>query len=475
MTLLTDPKSWLKKAIILTCTATILAQAVVMPASASTDHAPEQVQSSIQMKVKDMNDIKTFKAKSMSGEDVMFLFADSDQVMEVAPGLSNSPSAMQFNSDQGGVVCAVSDASGMVANLGNGIIQIDSLEHGAIVDGSLTRLTTNAHEYGHCLDFISSSEISQAVNAAGVSPYTVPHMAIADAINNGKGTLDFAGTVSGSSSSIQANAESSKHLHAIGSSLMETYADLHGALQTARTTGDLRGFSEFELSIRVNNLQSYSHTTAFTVATILKQEQANGFDANNLKGASYEDATAAVNDMFTRHFSKDGQISIHSSGFKNIVKEFEMKSEVGYDLPEGIAKDLSKLSTLIDATPSNADKTFYVDLMQSNIEHQHSLTQKGREGNESIKSAIESVAATSKIIEGHKSTLGVESSDSAKSLFQANTVDKGDLKSAAAEFFINAINIENAGLEKTVSFSSFIDKTPSIDREIKTNEPSLGM
>jgi hypothetical protein len=108
----------------------------------------------------------------------MFLFADSYQAMKTDPGLVSSPAARQFSTDQGNVACAVSDASGMVANLGNGIIQIDSLEHGAIVDGALTRLTTNAHEYGHCLDFISSSEISQSVHAANVSPYTVPHMAV---------------------------------------------------------------------------------------------------------------------------------------------------------------------------------------------------------------------------------------------------------------------------------------------------------
>lgn len=169
MSLLHNPNSWLKKAVILTCMATVLSQAIALPATAT-----EQVKdaaSTATLQIGELDNAYAFTTQSMRGEKVTFLSPESEAVSRVMPEFSSQgPMAAYLKTAEGDVACTVSENPGMVANLGNRIIQIDSTATGAVVDGSLTRLVTAAHEYGHCLDMLASTSISKSTQAAGISP-----------------------------------------------------------------------------------------------------------------------------------------------------------------------------------------------------------------------------------------------------------------------------------------------------------------
>lgn len=189
MSLIVDPHSWLKMAVIITCTAAVLSQALVMPVQAIEQHL--QAPAAAVLQIKDAGPLNAFKSKSLSGDEAVYLSADNPAVTAVDPTLSATPAASFMQNTAGEVVCAVSENPGMAANLGSRIIQIDSTVHGAIVESGLTRLASSAHEYGHCLDILVRKDISPILQASGLTPYTVPGVLINQAMVSDTGTLDF--------------------------------------------------------------------------------------------------------------------------------------------------------------------------------------------------------------------------------------------------------------------------------------------
>ena len=446
MSLLHNPNSWLKKAVILTCMATVLSQAIALPATAT-----EQVKdaaSTATIQIGELDNAYAFTTQSMRGEKVTFLSPESETVSRVMPEFSSQgPMAAYLKTAEGDVACTVSENPGMVANLGNRIIQIDSTATGAVVDGSLTRLVTAAHEYGHCLDMLASTSISKSTQAAGISPYSVPSVAIEKALHNGSGEIDFDWIKGSEAAPATTAVESARGYHAIGISVLETYADLQGALQTASTTGDLRGFTKFEMAIRLNNLSSMDHTSAFAVAQILKSEVDNGFDASSLKGQSFDAVNHQVNEMFIRHFSKDGTLSIHSDGFKNIIKEFQMKEQIGVQVDSATKEALSSLAQATGTEPNAAEKAIYVELMNQNHANQARLVASANPSYVQNSSVLQMLDGLQTKNESARIALNAEAGNNLVSIFSTSQVSQGEVKDAALDFFHKALSINETKLQ----------------------------
>ena len=469
MSLITDPAGWLKKAVIVTCTAAVLSQALAMPVAAIEQHINEPASAVLQ--IEKAGPIHAFKSKSLSGEDVIFLSAENPAVKEVQPTLSDFPAASFIQNTAGEVVCAVSENPGMAANLGNRIIQIDSTASGAIVEAGLTRLATSAHEYGHCLDILARKDISPMLSATGLTAYSVPGALINQAMKNGTGALDFKWMMNQSPKDFLAASEAGKAVDPISFSLLETYADLHGALQTASTTGDLRGFTEFEMNIRLNNLEGLTHTTAMTVANVLKSELDSGYSFRSLMGASHETVTAKVNDIFLRHFTSNDSVSIHSDGFKSLLKELQLKEELGIKTSPEFSKALRGLAEQTDTHPTATDKAMYLELMQANIDQQTKLVDKAPIGSDEVINARGMLSNLQAKVDGYKTTFGMQPSRSLGSLLSTQVVDAKTIRDAATNFYVKAINLNGQGLAtNSTSIGQYVE---AIEKTAINASPTL--
>ncbi|WP_163020495.1 hypothetical protein [Pseudomonas viridiflava] len=457
MSLILDPGSWLKRAVIITCTAAVLSQALVMPVQAIEQQLRDPAAAVLQ--IEKAGPLHSFKSKSLSGDEVVFISSENLAVKEIDPSLSQFPAASLLDNTAGEVVCAVSDNPGMAANLGNRIIQIDNTSKGAIVDAGLTRLATSGHEYGHCLDILARKDIGPMLRATGLTPYSVPGALINHAMQNESGTLDFKWMMNQSPKDFMAASDAGKVVDPLSFSLLETYADLHGALQTAATTGDLRGFTEFELAIRLNNLDGLTHTSAMAVATVLKAEQDKGFSFASLQGSSHEVVTAKVNEIFMRHFTKDGEVSIHSDGFKSMVKEFQLKEQLGVKLPAEFSEALHALAQKTDAVPGPQEKSMYLEMMQANVDHQVKLVDMAPAGSDEVMNAQAMLTQLQTQVDGHKAAFGLEPSAILGNLMSDSGVDAKTVRNAATDFHVRAINLGKGLESNTSNISKYVEST----------------
>lgn len=432
--LIKDVKKFLKNAVYITCAVASLTQSV---GSAFADVSPP-ASSNAQIQLSDAGNLSTFDATSMRGDSVVFLSSDSPIAQELFPGFSAEPRAAYLASEEGDVTCMVSESPGMAANLGNRIIQVDSAEHGAVVEASLTRLTTAAHEYGHCLDMLSSQDIIQGANNAGITPYDVPTVAIDQAVKNGTGVIDVDWVADTTPSDAQEALDSSQGNALVGIAMLEVYADLQGTLQTAATTGDLRGFYEFQLSIRMNNTSSLGHTTSLAVSNILSAEQEAGLDPESLKGASYDTINSHVNRIFLKHFSVDGQLSIDSDGFKDIVKEFQIKKQIGLDVPEDLSASVDALADATNATVTDDDKKAYLELMGLSIDHQKNLAANANEGRVAASGLSDMFDRMDGAFDNARDALGVTPSADSTIDFERSDVGNAEIQDAALDFYTKA-------------------------------------
>jgi hypothetical protein len=390
---LTDPNSFLKKAVLLTCLLSSAIQAApVTQLQQSFSHQSQISQVVDQDKALELGLMipsklieghQHFTSKSLRGESVRYISPTSEASKVLAePGTSYAYAA-RVATDKHEAACVVSTTSPTLQRLGGQAIHYGMQEgSGFITNPYLARLVTTNHEFGHCLDFMGSAAHmdSQANHESGA--LLMSAVAVTAATKNTTGHIDFDYGIKHTAAEVNAIKPEARSNFNLGVSMMEAYADLQGALQTASATGDLSGFSDFILSFRQGEDLNLSHASGLSVAHILQHEVASGLDVAALKGQSHQQINDLVNQIFMKHFSVNGELSIHSQGFKDIVKDLSIKRSLGATMSEQASAQLDDIQQQTGAYPSAGDKADYVALTRLNLDVQKRLVAESGQGHD---------------------------------------------------------------------------------------------
>lgn len=420
---LANPKNFLKKAVLLTCLLSSGVQAIPiaqitqnidqpraeMLINTKSDAVYTASELGLEVDSSKIQGVEFFKSKSMRGEAVQFISAKSEAGRSVEQNGDLFAFASKIITSDQQTACVVSTTVPTIDRLGSEAIHYGmSEDSGFVTNPYLARLTTSYHEFGHCLDFVSSKAHMQNQADMQIGTVLMTGMIVSDAALSKSGVIDFDYTLGKSPAQIEAAKAQGQDFVNVGVSMMEVYADLHGTFQTATATGDLSGFTDFTLSFRQSEDMKLTHSTGIAVSHIIQKEIAGGLDIASLKGKSSEEITNMVNAMFIKHFSHNGQISIHSDGFKDVIKDMSLKIELGANATSEQKASVEMLAQKTGATVEESDKSLYVGLTEMNLNHQKELVSSTNSaGNEGVSQLMAVKDAHLKHV---KETLGVQAS-----------------------------------------------------------------
>ncbi len=413
---LADPKSFLKKAVLLTCLLASGVQAVplskVTPvegaAYTQTVEAPISAKSlGLEIESSKIVGSDFFNSKSLRGDTIQHVHSSSEAAHVLTEEGDHYAFASKIITDSGNVACVVSTAVPTQSRLDAESIHYGlSEDSGFITNPYLARMMTTYHEFGHCLDFVSTSAHMKNQADMKIGTFLMTGMIVSEAAASQDGYLNFDLTLGKTPAQIESVRQDGRDFAPIGVSLMETYADLQGTFQTAAATGDISGFTEFALSFRQSEDLKLTHSTGLAVANIIQKEIAGGLDISSLKGKSNGEITDMVNHMFVEHFCKDGQMSIHSDGFKDIIKDMSIKIELGAEASDALAGAVDMLATKTGASPTIQDKDLYVGLTEINLNSQKAMVDKSASGKDPVISQL--IAVKEAHLSHVKEGLGVD-------------------------------------------------------------------
>ena len=383
---LVDPNSFLKNAVLITCMLSSFVQATPLSDLHQALNGQTEISQVVdQAKAKDqglmissaqIEQHQVFTAKSLRGETIRFVSPQSEAAKAVTADGTHYAYAARVATDNHEAACVVSTSSPTQERLGSQAIHYGmNQDSGFITNPYLARLVTTNHEFGHCLDFMGSAAHMESNAHHESGSLLMAAVSITAASKNATGKIDFDYGLKHTAAEINAIKPEARNNFNTGVSLMEAYADLHGALQTASATGDLSGFSDFILGFRQGEDVNLSHASGLSVAHILQKEVAGGLDVASLKGQDHAEITQLVNQIFIKHFSSNGELSIHSEGFKDILKDLAIKRELGAKFDMQPASQLEAMQQKTGAYPTQQDKLDYTALTQLNLNAQKRLVQ----------------------------------------------------------------------------------------------------
>lgn len=471
---LADTKSFLRKAVLIACLGSAILQSTSVLADTLVEPSSPVLDASY---VIDSSSIKSgvyFKATSMRGESVQFVDANDPGVKIIRddmPGLAFSDKRI---TDLGEMACVVAKDTPFQSRLSE-----QGLHYGPYADGgfvtnpSLARIVTANHEIGHCLDFYASKDLLKKQAELGIGMPTMGGMSVANAVASHDGVIDYDYSLGLSREEFMDDIEQARTYRDIGVSITEAYADLSGALQTASHTEDLRGFTDFEMIFRLSPDAKTTHSTTLSVANLLQKEIDGGFNPASLKGASADIISEITNEMFIRHFGVNGKISIHSDGFKDIVKTIQIKESLGSNLDDATKNAIDRLVEITGASPNDTDKVFYTQLLSHSVSFQQNLVDTSENSQEK--------ADAQKIVDGYiaqfekaKIEFGIKNQESSPTFLNNNKdINDNSLRSIARSPNFYSISKESSGVK--TDFSEINDLLAQNEKIFNDNSASLSL
>ncbi len=476
---LVDPKSFLKNAVLVTCMLSSLVQAAPVAELQQLATGQSEITQMVdQAKAKDqglmisssqIEQQQVFSSKSLRGETIRFVSPQSEAAKVVTKDGDHYAYAARVVTDHHEAACVVSTTSPTQDRLGSQAIHYGMTESsGFVTNPYLARLVTTNHEFGHCLDFMGTAAHMNSNAHHEMGSLLMAAVSITAATKNPTGHIDFDYALKNTAEQVNEIKPEARSNFNIGVSLMEAYADLHGALQTASATGDLSGFTDFILSFRQGEDLNLSHASGLSVAHILQKEIAGGLDVASLKGQTHEQITAQVNEIFIKHFSVDGQLSIHSEGFKDILKDLALKKELGAHMESQPAAQLDALQKLTEAYPSKADKADYKSLTEINVAAQKRLVE--QTGSEQKPGIAELVARKEGFLDKQEALWGTEKGSNLDFLKEQKGYESRAFSNESRAGFARAV--EKVGLE--VNQGKAMDLLRSLSKTDEGLAPNIG-
>lgn len=451
---LADPKSFLKNAVIITCMLSSFVQATPLAdlQQALTGQV-EITQLVDQAKAKELGLMipsakieqqEVFTSKSLRGETIKFVSPKSEAAKVVTQDGTDFAFAARVVTDNHEAACVVSTSSPTQDRLGSQAIHYGmDQESGFITNPYLARLVTTNHEFGHCLDFMGTAAHMHSNAHHESGSLLMAAISVTAASKSESGKIDFDYALKHTAAEVNAIKPEARSNFNTGVSLMEAYADLHGALQTASATGDLSGFTDFILSFRQGEDLNLSHASGLSVAHILQKEVDGGLDVAGLKGQDHAQITQLVNQIFIKHFSNNGELSIHSEGFKDILKDLAIKRELGAKFDAQPAAQLEALQKQTGAYPTQQDKADYTELTQLNLNSQKRLVE--QTGSEQAPGITALIARKEAFLQQQEQQWGKVSDSSMGFLKEQHGYENRAFSVASRGGFNRAV--EKAGLE----------------------------
>ena len=397
--ILKRPSRFLASALLLACG---LSTVQNFANAAGYQAVPEQqmVQDNSMLQSANFASNRSFASKSMDGQSVRFLIEGRDIAYEGLPDVPRATPVVMDMKDPGCVV-NFQDKGWVKAG--------DNLSfHGArgdllLVNAELARISNTNHEMGHCIDFSVMPKLKADLAGTGANINSVINIALMQAVE-GNGVVDLEAVAQKGADYVLENRMEAYQASVYTTAVKEAYADLHAVYQTAALSGSYDSFTGVINNYRQAIKWDFDHSDALAVYRILEDEQARGVNPADFIGKSHEEVTDYVNALFQRHFYEDGKLSISSSGFRSIVEEVHVRSQLTPDADPAKQAVIQRFDSLLDDDVLHASVVEFMALSQKSIENQQASIASGAVDVAHLAQATEVVG---KQVANHKNALRV--------------------------------------------------------------------